>query len=339
MELDRLAPVALPRYRRTGPGIQDLFGVSADHVLGSMERAGDDVPGQHPAHELRIEGVALRRRDILVRIQDPFESLDEVTAVCTLQIAAGVPAERRGIHASRIGHAIAKASIAFHRDPSAFAAAVARAVAEAQYGQASVTVHARVPYLEEVGERSGRSKSSLERLHLIARHTIDGLRESRDVGLRIAHLIACPCVQQTFSHATQPRDSRERAAAAPHLLMTHSQRCATTIMVHDVTATARVRHMLAALDTVLVRTCNTLPRDAELATVYRAHRTPQFIEDAVRAAAIAMARAWTPQESFEAISVRARSLESIHEYDLTASLRVSAARLMAMLATLDRASR
>jgi hypothetical protein len=69
------------------------------------------------------------------------------------------------------------------------------------------------------------------------------------------------------------------------------------------------------------------PHDAELAMVYRAHRTPQFIEDALRAAVVAMGQAWPSPASFALVSDRVRSLESIHEYDLTGSLSMSAADL------------
>jgi GTP cyclohydrolase FolE2 len=82
--------------------------------------------------------------------------------------------------------------------------------------------------------------------------------------------------------------------------------------------------VLAALDTVLVRTCNTLPRDLELACVFRAHQRPQFIEDAVRAAAVAVAGALMPGVRFRRLAVRSRSLESIHEFDLDASLALDA---------------
>lgn len=79
------------------------------------------------------------------------------------------------------------------------------------------------------------------------------------------------------------------------------------------------------MDSVLLRTCNTLPRDAELSLVYRAHREPQFIEDAPRAAAVSVACLWSPGASFGRIVGRSRSLESIHGHDLTASLTLHGA--------------
>jgi GTP cyclohydrolase FolE2 len=295
-----------------------------------MDRAGDDVPNQEPSQPVRLDGVGMRRQAVIVKITDPFGSRDAVSAVCTVDVAAGVPAHRRGIHASRIGHVIAEASTVVYRDIPAYADALARAVAETQYGSARVGVHARVPYVEDLQGTSDRTKLSLEHLHMIARQTIDREHASTDVGLRVTHLIACPCVQKTYRHAQVVRGADPLADAGDSkALMTHSQRCTTTVMAHGVTTPAHIVDMLTAVDGVLFRTCNTLPRDAELALVYRAHDTAQFIEDALRAAVLAIGWVWPSPASFTRLSGRARSLESIHEYDLTASLSLSSAEWLA----------
>ncbi len=109
--------------------------------------------------------------------------------------------------------------------------------------------------------------------------------------------------------------------------MTHSQRCVTTVMAHGITAPVPLRDMLARLDAVLCRTYNTLPRDAELAMVHRAHKNPQFIEDALRAAVVALAGAWPDATAIQTVSGHSRSQESIHDYDLTATIRLSVADL------------
>jgi GTP cyclohydrolase FolE2 len=327
------SPFPVARYQRTARSFEDLMGAPAGDVLDSMDRAGDDVPNQRPVHALGLTGVGLRRRAVIVRIRDPFESSDEVPAVCTITVSAAVPATHRGIHASRIGHAIAETSIETYRDLPAYAETLARAVAESQYGRARVLVRAAIPYCEQVrGETAGRVKTSLEHLHLIVQHTMDGARGTTDVGLRVTHLIACPCVQKTYQHVDLVRGGEDphEGAARRERLMTHSQRCETTVVAHDVTGRVSVLEMLTRLDAVLFRTCNTLPRDAELALVYRAHRAPQFIEDAVRAAVVAMAEAWRAPAAFRSISARGRSLESIHAYDLTAALQINAAELMAL---------
>ncbi len=330
MPMKHLSRTPWPRHTRTGPSFREQFGADAAEVLASMDRAGDDVPNQTPACRIDIAGVGMRRRGIIVSLRDPFESLDEVNAVCTVEISAGVPATHRGIHTSRIGHVIAETSGDTYRDALAYAETVARAVADTQYGRARVTVHARIPYLEQAARgRPGARKLSLEHLHVIARHAIEPGRASSDIGLRVRHLTACPCVQQTYRHATLAPRSRQAddGAGSADTLMTHSQRCVTTVMAHGVRERVRVAGMLEMLDEVLIRTGSTLPRDDELSVVYRAHRTPQFIEDALRAAALAMTRVLSSPAAFDRVSGQARSIESIHDFDLTARLSLRSAEI------------
>lgn len=317
---------AIPRYTRPVQAFDDLFGVPAAGVLVSMDAAGDDVPGQAAAHALALDGVGVRRRDLVVALEDPFGGPEIVNAVCTIRIAATVPATRRGIHLSRIGQSVAETVPGPYRDLIHYARTVAQTVARCQYGGATVTVHGRIPYLEQVqADGSGRPKVSLEHLEALARHTIRPGGGIDDLGLRVMHLVACPCVQATYRHATGLRTgSPDRAVPDAGIpAITHSQRCITSIVVHGVREPRPVADMLAALDAVLFRTCNALPRDAELALVYRAHRTPQFIEDAIRAAAVRVAELWPSRASFGRIAGRSRSLESIHGHDITASLTLA----------------
>jgi GTP cyclohydrolase FolE2 len=337
--LEGRSPASLPRYRRNGPTFRDLFGAAPADVLASMDAAGDDIPNAAPACPIRIEQVGLRRTGIVVGIDDPFGGESPVHAVCTLHVAAGVPVTRRGVHMSRIGHAVAESSAGTYRGIGEYTRTLARTIADAQYGQSRVTVHARVPYVEEShadrpsADRAGRGKLSLEHLHLVSRHTIDDDQATTDLGLRVTHLLACPCVQQTYRHARLV--GRGAGLDESHIeppLMTHSQRCVTTVIVRGV-AESHNRSpvaMLAALDGVLVRTCNTLPRAAELSCVYRAHRRPQFIEDALRAAVLAIADVWAPPAAYRCITGRSKSIESIHEHDLTASLTLNAGERRSM---------
>jgi GTP cyclohydrolase FolE2 len=323
MTMHVLPQIALPRYRRSGQSFREMLGAAAADVLAAMDDAGDDVPCQVPREAIDLDGVGIRRHDVIISIEDPFGGQGSVNAVCSLDIAAAVPRIRRGVHLSRLGQIVAESVTVTHRDLSAYARTLAQAVAGSQYGEAQVRVHARIPYVEDVqADSAGRGKVSLEHLDALARHTCRGGANAHAVGLRVTHLLACPCVQNTYRHATRLRDGLacDRSPASAMPLLTHSQRCLTTIMVHAPSESRSSVQMLRRLDDVLFRTCNTLPRDAELALVYRAHRTPQFIEDALRAATTAIADLWPSPCSFAGIVARARSLESIHGHDLRASL-------------------
>ena len=321
MSIHLPSPPALPRHRRAGRPFEDLLGAPAADVLASMDAAGDDVPNQAPAHPVALDAVGVRRRDVVISIEDPFGGDDAINAICRVDVSASVPATRRGVHLSRIGHLVAESVTGTYAGLLAYAARLAEAVAASQYGGATVSVRGRIPYLEEVHtDRGGRRKSSLEHLEPIARSAIESGRAVSAIGLSVTHLVACPCVQNTYRHTLALRQRRE---IEPTPLMTHSQRCVTTLVVHGVRELRSFADMLARLDDVLIRTCNTLPRDAELALVYRAHRDPQFIEDALRAAAVSLAGLWSSAGSFDRIVGRSRSLESIHGHDLAASLTMT----------------
>jgi GTP cyclohydrolase FolE2 len=326
----------LPTYRRRCDDFQTIFGLPPQGVLTAMSATGDDIPTQRPKVPIAIDAVGMRRPHVLIGIRDPFGSGVEVRAICTVTLRARVPETHRGLHISRIGAVLADSTAESYRDVHEYARKVASAVAEREYGAADVLVRASVPYVEDVSsEGAARPKRSLEHLRVIARCRIEAGAVTMDAGLHVTHIVACPCVQQTAIHTLrasgQASSSRESFGAGPIDLpdlpfMTHSQRCTMAVMIRHLRAPFSPHAMLSALDDVLVRTCNTLPRDAELACVYRAHRSPQFIEDALRDGVEAVARLWRPELPFSRIDARARSAESIHDFDLHASTTLTAAR-------------
>lgn len=328
MTIDQPPSPTLPRHRRASRAFHDLLGTPSLDVLASMDAAGDDVPNQTPGHRVELDAVGIRRRDVIVSVEDPFGGDGAVNAICRVDIAASVPATHRGVHLSRIGQIVAESVTMTHPTLPAYARRLAETVADSQYGGATVSVRGRIPYLEEVqSDGAGRRKLSLEHLEPIAHHTLQSGRATTAIGLRVTHMVACPCVQNTYRHATalRRRAACEVAQDDPTPLMTHSQRCVTTVIVRDVREPRSFADMLGSVDDVLLRTCNTLPRDAELSLVYRAHREPQFIEDALRAAAVSVASLWPSRASFGRIVGRSRSLESIHSHDLTAFLTLHGA--------------
>jgi GTP cyclohydrolase FolE2 len=314
----------IPVHVRDNAGFHELLGVPATAVLASMDAADDDVPTHAPAVAARIDAVGMTRHDVLVTIRDPFGSGGPVHAICTLRLTAAVPATRRGLHLSRIGSIVAARSFETYGDVMEYASTLATAIASAEYGEATAAIDARVPYIETLACERPTSKLSLEHLNLTSSVTVGSGRTVIDAGIRVSHIVACPCVQRSFKHALQRRHdpSGGQDGAQPPLL-THSQRAVTTLTVLETDRALPIVDVLAALDAVLVRTCNTLPRDLELACVYRAHAAPQFIEDALRSAVVAVREVLGPGASFASVHGTSRSLESIHDYDLSAEMTVN----------------
>ena len=314
--------ITLPTYTRRTPGFEDVFGVPAPVALRAMDEAGDDLVQGRPGAPIALTDVGCRRERLIVQLRDPFDPTQVAPAVCAITIGTAVPASRRGLHMSRIGDAVADAVQEVHRDAGALAEWLAERVERTQYGgPTSIDVEAVVPYLERVPDE-GRpgAKQSVEHLVAYGRATTAGGGRT-DRGLRVTHIVACPCVQRTAWHARAALGVDAALDAPPGF--THAQRCETTAIVQGAGLPLPMPDVLAELDQVLCRTMSTLPRASELLLVFRAHRSPQFVEDAVRAAAGALFRAWPAGAPFDAIEVSARSLESIHEFDLSATARVT----------------
>jgi GTP cyclohydrolase FolE2 len=112
-------------------------------------------------------------------------------------------------------------------------------------------------------------------------------------------------------------------------LLTHSQRCRSEVWVHGISGALSYGRLLNAFDRVVFRTQNTLPREQELALVYRAHRCPQFAEDAVRDLLRATYSVVCKDTGFNRIEVHSRSIESIHNHDIFVRSTATAEELSA----------
>ncbi len=318
-----------PAVLATGKSFELTFGTQATEVLQSVSRAGADLVNGAPRLPIRLDRVGYRQSTVPIVIDDPL-GRGRSTAMASVTIATEVPPDRRGIHMSRIGACVAESLSRPERDLQTYARRLAMAIAGCQYGGATdVKVRAVLPYLDEPDGADTKGRRSLEHLRLIARARCDGAsREARlDAGLELTHLIACPCVQQTYRHARLARGLD--VAAEPFL--THSQRCATRVIVCGLAGEFRPADAVSEIERVLVRTRNTLPRPAELLLVYQAHIAPQFIEDALREALWAVYRSLAGS-GFDRLDGRSRSAESIHDFDLSARATISAGELRAMAA-------
>ncbi len=323
-------PGGLPVHARTGPGFEALLGVSAGQVIPSMDLAGDDIPYQVPEFTIALPAIGLDRRHVPVRIANPFGGGTPCQVSCDVAVRTEVPARRRGIHTSRIGDAIAEACRAVYPGLQDFASALAGAIRGAEYGgPTEVRVSGIVSYLEAVpGWKREKDKTSLEHVEIHARSRLEDGAEHITAGLTVNHITACPCVQQTYKHALErSRGDSDEAIRAVAPLLTHSQRCRTRVEIEGLTGPLPVAELLEVLDATLYRVQNTLPREYELALVYRAHARPQFIEDAVRQTLAGVGRAFGARFPASTVRVHSVSYESIHDYDIVADVDLPMAAL------------
>ncbi|HVG21076.1 MAG TPA: GTP cyclohydrolase, FolE2/MptA family [Blastocatellia bacterium] len=302
-------------YVRPGETFSDVFGSSGREVIASMDNAGDDIAQQNPRHKLTLPSAGVTRNQVPVSIVDPLDGCSRTLVYCDVVALTEVPAHKRGIHMSRMSDCIARLSGGSFQSLQEYASMLAEKIRRGQYGgPTTASVSCVYSYLEQIpGRTPDKDKLSLENIGLKAssQHAQGGERQS--AGITLTNITACPCVQQTLKHATL-----EDVRLLPTL--THSQRCETSFSVENITGSLPVKELLEALDRVLVRTRNTLPREYEALLVHNAHKSPQFMEDVVRQAIMGGYHVLKDLFPESRLRVSSRCMESIHAFDITCEL-------------------
>ncbi|HWP41621.1 MAG TPA: GTP cyclohydrolase, FolE2/MptA family [Blastocatellia bacterium] len=305
-------------YTRPEPRFEEVFGRSGRETIASMDAAGDDIAYQKPRHKLTLTSAGVSRSNVPVLVTDPFDSSSQTHISCDVTVLTEVPATKRGIHLSRISDAIARLSERTFASLQGYASALAERVRSGQYGgRTSARVSGLYSYYERVpGRTPDKDKLSLESIGLRAGSFHSPGEHAESAGLVFTNITACPCVQQTLKHA-----SPQGVGELPTL--THSQRCETSLNVERIGGGLPVRDLLEAIDRVVVRTRNTLPREYEALLVHRAHQKPQFMEDVVRQVLFCGYEQLKERFPDSSLRVTSRCMESIHAFDITCELEYS----------------
>ncbi len=294
------------------------FEVDPEHVISSMDAAGDDPARQAPSFAIPIEKVGVDRHHVPIRL-GPFLGSTEVrTLQCLVRIRTGLPATHRGIHVSRLGDVVAELCTRTFSDLVEYARTCAALIGEQQYrGPTEVEVEGHLATVTPVrGGREGNPKRSLDTIGVFASSRWPAEMAAHKTGLQIHHIIACPCAQQTMKHTTRHSPRYPELPADQPPFLTHSQRCRTRVEVSSGDELPLLERMLEAVERVVFRTRSTLPREHELLLVHESHRRPQFLEDVLRDVAMALAEVCRGLDPDSVIAISSASFESIHEYDL-----------------------
>ena len=319
---------------RAQPRFETTFGAPAEDVLRAMDEAGDDIPYQRPQFGIALPRVGMLREHVPLRLRDPFASGREVSLDARVRLLTEVPADKRGIHTSRIGSLLAAGVQEVHGSLQEYVRWLAAALSAEEYGGgAEVQASGTLSYLERVeGWKDDKHKVSLEHVGLSATATLQQGQWRESAGFVVQHITACPCVQQTYKHALlQAHGDIDTALEQVAPLLTHSQRCSTRIEVRNLGGLLPFQSLFAAVDGCVFRVQNTLPREFELHLVYRAHQSPQFIEDATRQIASGVARALGKEFAGSTLVLESTSMESIHDFDIVSELETPVAELWKVL--------
>jgi GTP cyclohydrolase-4 len=217
-----------------------------------------------------------------------------------------------------MGNVLAEvASAKTYRNLLEFTTTLAEQMAKSQ-GAASCHVKAEGVYtfVELVkGWKPAKDKQSIEAIPLLAEtFCSETSPRIKSAGFRVSHMTACPCVQGALQTLLRLKNATTQVP-----LFTHSQRCETEILLHDVKQYFDLVKVLALVDECTTRTQNTLPREHELALVYSSHKKPSFLEDVVRCCATEFYRTFSALfNPGGLVKVSSTSMESIHSFDLHA---------------------
>ena len=327
------APSRVARHTRGRSTFAETFGRSHDEAIASMDRQGDDVPNQIPTSPILLQRIGITREAIPVTLVDPFDPEGRVQLACTVEAHASLDPQRRGIHISRLGDLLARLTAEVFPSLQHYAAALCERICDAQgCDVAEVRASGVLSYLEDVV--GVKEKESIEHLKLGAFACRARGLTTRSSSIGFNHITACPCVQQTFKHslAEQNQELLDQIAERDIPLLTHSQRCQTVVTISgEEEHPVALVDLLGAIDQVVVRSQNTLPREFELLAVHRAHANPQFLEDALRDLLQTIHREIRAGHATSTITIEATSMESIHDFDISGSITYSVAELNRLL--------
>lgn len=321
----------IPVHQRFQPDFIELFGRSEQQAITAMNAEDDDIPNQRPCQEITLPAMGVNRAHIPVSILDPFAADRTVQLYCTVKASASVSPLRRGIHVSRIGDLLARMSSKIYPSLQEYCAELCLRLGEVQdSGTATASVSGILSYLEEV--RGVKHKNSVEHLEMFAEANSQAGVANVSAGIGFNHITACPCVQQTYKHALgDPHQALAHSLNEAQIpLITHSQRCTSRIKIIDAPTAVPIQALLETVDRVVVRCQNTLPREFELMTVYRAHKEPQFLEDALRQMLQAIYHLLRTDFPESRIHIQASSMESIHDFDIQGEISYTMNELRAL---------
>jgi GTP cyclohydrolase-4 len=285
-----------------------------------------DVPEEHPSFPIPLQKVGISGKTVWVSLDENRGGHIPFTA----RIHVDLPGNRRGIHMSRIEQAISALHDRQFTDLPTYGRLLATHILEAQNAQSIwLQLSGRMPLIQQAPVSKHYSIDSIDvSFSMALRQDMVPATENVQVGAGVNHLTACPCTlsynEVLFNRFNDPWPQA-----------THSQRAKTELLVSLKKFDEKLPGygtLVGILDSVLHVSQDLLKRPDETELVLKAHRYPQFAEDAVREVARAAAKRFKdtlPPET--RIQVTSLSLESIHIHDVECCLDAELGEILATL--------
>lgn len=271
-----------------------------------------DVPREHPSFPLPLNEVGISGKTVWIHLPQgrlPF----------TARIGVDLRADMRGIHMSRLEEVMATLYEQSFIDVRSYALELGReAIRRQEADHGTVYLSGKLPIVRQAAVSQHSSLDTID-ISVEARLEKNGaeVAEKTLIGVGVTHITACPCTQvynrTLFGH--------EEATCPPP---THSQRSYTTLVLEAEKSRPAYEELLDCLESALHVTQDLLKRPDEAEIVLKAHRCPQFAEDAVRQTAREAGRQFVDVLPPEArVIVETLSFESIHIHDVRCRLDIS----------------
>lgn len=284
-----------------------------------------DIPEQRPSFAIDLTRVGISAKTVWIRLPEgrlPFSAA----------VSIDLPASSRGIHMSRIEQAITLLAEEQFSDIHDYGVQLGRHTLEGQRGsRAQVELSGKIPFNSKTPASGHISSDTLDISASIRIKKQDGETTVTSlIGVAVCHLTACPCTLAYNSYLFEPDQGN-----CP--LCTHSQRSITELRVEagsrttNETMSPSYDELRLCLENALHVAHDLLKRPDEAELVLKAHRHPQFAEDAVRETAreagYLFGNRLKPQSR---VHIHSRSLESIHIHDVCCSLETTLGNILAV---------
>lgn len=272
------------------------------HVL----EQGMDVPEERPSFPIALTEVGITSKTIWIRLPEgriPFDAA----------LSVSLPAQFRGIHMSRMEEAISTLASMDFTDLMDYAMTLAQKLLQGQRGNdVYVRLKGLLPLTRStlVSQRPSHDSFTVTASVSLVRNNDEIQIKEAMRGIEVMHITACPCTQ-VYNHLL----FQEKQSELP--LITHSQRSSTNLTIEDASMLLTYEDLLSCLNDALHVTQDLLKRPDEAELVLKAHRMPQFAEDAVRETARSVAMRFGKRLPNDTrVQIASVSLESIHIHDV-----------------------
>lgn len=283
-----------------------------------------DVPQERPSFPLHLTEVGISGKTAWVHLPQgrlPFSA----------RIDVDLPGDLRGIHMSRLEEVMASLYDQSFIDLRSYALELGReAVRHQEASCGKVYLSGKLPIVRQAVISK---HSSIDTVDISAKAYLrskeDRISEKVEIGVGVSHITACPCTQ-VYNQALFERENE----SCP--FPTHSQRSYTKLIVDADGARPNYEELLDCLESALHVTQDLLKRPDEAEIVLKAHRYPQFVEDAVRETARALGIQFCDVLPTSArVIIDSLSFESIHIHDVRCRLDTTFGEIIKCLNSYD----